>query len=136
MNDNSAFIDTNILVYTYSREDVYKRQKSIDALNDYDCIISTQVLNEFCNIGIKKFHFSDYDVRCCIDEILSVCNLALVNIGTIRQAVEVHQKYGFSFYDSLIVSSALECNCKFLLTEDLSDGQIIRSVMVKNIFTI
>ena len=37
------------------------------------------------------------------------------------------KKHKFSYWDSLIISSALENECEFLYTEDLQDGQIINS---------
>jgi len=54
MNAKTAFVDTNVWVYLYS--DTYPAQKraAFHAINDYECFISTQVLNEFCNICIKN----------------------------------------------------------------------------------
>jgi predicted nucleic acid-binding protein len=135
MNGNNAFVDTNILVYVYSREDSDKRQKAIDIFNSYDCVISTQVLNEFSNIAIKKLHLSIDDIQHIINEILAACDLAIVGSHTIRHALNIHGDYGFSYYDSLIVSSALECGCDLLLTEDLNDGQKINDMTIKNIFS-
>jgi predicted nucleic acid-binding protein len=135
MIGNYAFVDTNILVYVYSCEDPGKRQKAIDVFNNYNCIISTQVLNEFCNVGIKKLHLSTDDIQHILNEILAACDLAIVGPYTIRQALNIHGNYRFSFYDSLIVSSALECRCDFLLTEDLTDGQKINNMTIKNVFS-
>jgi predicted nucleic acid-binding protein len=39
----------------------------------------------------------------------------------------IADKYQYSFYDSLIISAALSCNCKTLYTEDMQDGQIIEN---------
>jgi predicted nucleic acid-binding protein len=45
--------------------------------------------------------------------------------STIIQACKVAERYGFSFYDSLIISAALECDCSILYSEDLNHSQII-----------
>jgi predicted nucleic acid-binding protein len=44
--------------------------------------------------------------------------------------LRVAKRYGFSFYDSLIVAAALENACGRLLSEDLQNGQIIDNVLI------
>jgi predicted nucleic acid-binding protein len=52
------------------------------------------------------------------------------------EALTIHEKYGYSYYDSLMVASALKQECQYLFSEDMSDGQVIeRSLTIKNIFT-
>jgi predicted nucleic acid-binding protein len=51
----SVFLDTNILVYLYSTTEPQKRSKSISVMTDYFCTTSTQALNEFNNVFIKKY---------------------------------------------------------------------------------
>jgi len=54
MKDESVFIDTNLIIYLYSKNDTEKQKQVINILSNYDCFVSTQVLNEFCNVAIKK----------------------------------------------------------------------------------
>ena len=44
---------------------------------------------------------------------------------TIFEACHLAARYQFSFYDSLILSAALECECSILYSEDMSHGQVI-----------
>jgi hypothetical protein len=44
-------------------------------------------------------------------------------------------RYGFSFRDALIVAAARRLGCAVLLTEDLSDGQDLGGLVVRNPFT-
>ena len=46
---------------------------------------------------------------------------------TVKEACKNAQKYKFSFYDSLIISAALECDCNILYSEDLHNGQLIEN---------
>ena len=46
---------------------------------------------------------------------------------TICKAVELKESYGYSYYDSLMLASALESDCDIILTEDMQDGQIIEN---------
>jgi len=38
---------------------------------------------------------------------------------------DLRLKYKFSYWDSLIIASALESGCGILYTEDMQDGQVI-----------
>ncbi|MDR1785672.1 MAG: hypothetical protein LBR23_04320 [Spirochaetaceae bacterium] len=48
--------------------------------------------------------------------------------------LELHKKHQFSFYDGLIVASAMECQCALLFSEDMQDGQVIQGVTITNPF--
>jgi predicted nucleic acid-binding protein len=133
MNDR-AFIDTNIFIYLYSTTDNQKKQKAISVLNDYDCLISTQVLNEFCNVARKKLNLSFEAIQESLNEILAACRLSLVNLTTIKQSLALQSRYGFSYYDSLILASALDNVCQYLLSEDLTNNQTIENLTIINPF--
>jgi predicted nucleic acid-binding protein len=47
--------------------------------------------------------------------------------STILEAFRIAERYGFSFYDSLIISAALESGCNTLYSEDMQHGQLIEN---------
>lgn len=49
------FVDTNILLYRYSNQDDKKQQIAGRLLETKHCVISVQVINEFCNVIRRKF---------------------------------------------------------------------------------
>jgi len=134
MSDSRVFIDTNIAIYAYSVGDVEKYQKSKDAINNNECFVSTQVLNEYCNVGIKKLHIPVSVIQDDINNILLNCSLVVVELDTIQHALALQGRFSFSYYDCLIVASALEAGCDYLFTEDLQDGQAIDGLTIRNIF--
>jgi len=136
MSDDRAFIDTNVFIYLYSGSvsDSGKRVQAYESLIKYDCQISTQVVNEFSNICIKKLKITANNIQNFIKQIYSYCDLAYIDEDTINKAIEIHSKYKYSYYDSLIIASAIECCCIYLISEDLADGQKIEGVTIKNIF--
>ncbi|MDR1113814.1 MAG: PIN domain-containing protein [Candidatus Margulisbacteria bacterium] len=134
MNAKKVFIDTNVLVYAYSAKDIVKKEKAIAVLNAYDCLVSTQVLNEFCNVCLKKLGFAAEIIQNIIEEVLNVCSCHIVDYETIKHALLLQANCGFSYYDCLIVASASECECQYLFTEDLTDQQVIDNVTIKNAF--
>ena len=129
MKDEKAFIDTNLIVYLYSKNDAKKQDKVIGTLSNYDCFISTQVLNEFCNVTIKKLEMQISEISKNIDEILDTCSLLAVRHNTIKKSLALNVGYGYSYYDCLIIASALEANCKYLFSEDMQHGQIIENTL-------
>jgi len=137
MSADKAFVDTNVLVYLYSgnTDESDKRRRAYEAIEQYNCQISTQVLNEFSNICIKKLKITKNKIRNLINQICSYCDLAYIDEETIDKALEIHEKYGCSYYDCLMLASALERNCIYLLSEDMTDGQVIEGTLtIKNIF--
>lgn len=124
MNDNS-FIDTNILVYCYTDDEPDKSKKALVVTDVPTSFISTQVLTELANTLKKKFDYAWNEVELTISEVSSDFNVYVNKPATIEQACRIADKYKFSFYDSLIISAALSCNCTTLFSEDMQHGQII-----------
>jgi predicted nucleic acid-binding protein len=52
----------------------------------------------------------------------------------LENAIAIKGRFGFHWYDSLIVSAALQAKCNVLYTEDLQDGQSIEGLQVVNPF--
>ena len=135
MNGDRAFLDTNLFVYLYSDSNELKKEQTIQTINKYERFVSTQVLNEFCNVCIRKLNLPISSVKDAINEIKDTCNLIIVDDATVITALEQQEKYKYSYYDSLMIASALESNCQCLLSEDMADGQIIEGKLtILNIF--
>jgi predicted nucleic acid-binding protein len=133
---DKVFIDTNVLIYLYSVDEPNKKQKAISVFDNYDCITSTQAINEFCNICIKKMRKNNKDIALAVNEIINICKLELIGMWeTINTALQLHNRYNYSYFDCLMLASALNSNCKCIFTEDMSDGQIINDKLkIINIF--
>lgn len=122
-----VFVDTNVFIYLYSEDEIRKQNISQKMIENYQCVISTQVLNEFSNVCLGKLKQSSNNVLLAVNEIINNCTVILVDEENIKEAIKIHKKYGYKYFDSLIISSALRSNCKYLFTEDLADGQIINN---------
>ena len=134
MNDR-AFIDTNVFIYLYSEDETHKQSISQKAVEKFECIISTQVLNEFGNVCIGKLNQPPEDVALAINEIIEQCTLLMIEKNTIMQALQIHKRYGYKYFDCLMIASALNAGCTYFITEDLSDGQIIdNKLTILNIY--
>ena len=127
MNDK-YFIDSNIFIYAKVEGDI-KHTKAKELLATFcegQTIISTQVINEFYN-ALTKYKVSDELIQTNIINIVKASFLSIITYSTIQSAWAVKSTYKYSFYDSLIIASALENNCTILYSEDLHHGQIIKN---------
>ncbi len=124
MNDK-IFIDTNILLYLLSN-DKAKKIISKDILRS-NHNISTQVLNEFSNISIKKFKLPIENIKEVINKISEETTIFIFSKNTIIDALRLKEKYKFQYYDSLILATALENGCAVLYSEDMQHNQIIEN---------
>lgn len=124
MNDN-IFFDTNIILYSYSLVSDQKNISAKQLIRNTSSIISTQVLQEICNVLIKKFTMDEISISTALLEINKNFNVKINNVETISKAVQIHFKYRYSYYDSLIISSALQNQCSILYSEDLQHNQKI-----------
>jgi predicted nucleic acid-binding protein len=126
MNDN-VFLDTNILVYSYSDTEIDKQIKARQIVSENTSFISTQVLQELSNVFNRKFNRNWIEIEEAINEVLQNNVVHTNSYLTIQQAIRIARQYKFSFYDSLIISAALESKCTALYSEDLNSGQLIDS---------
>ena len=135
MSEGKAFLDSNIFVYLYSEHEPEKRKAVLNAINRYTNTISTQVLNEFSNVCIRKLKLQNTAIKKAVNKICILCDVLTINESHVQSALDLREKYGYSYYDSLIIASALDGDCEYLLSEDMSDGQVIEGKLtIKNIF--
>ena len=131
----NVFIDSNIFIYIYSKTDPTKSELCKNYVIENDCYTSTQALNELSNVCIKKWNIDRQAIENAIDEIFSACKVCSIYEETIKKALCLHEKYRYSYYDSLMLASAIENGCEKIFTEDMQNGQLIENtLMIVNIF--
>lgn len=118
-----AFLDTNILVYAFSED---PRNVVAEQLLGQQNEISVQVVNEFANVARRKLGFSWVQIAEAIDAVRVLTSaIHPLDLAANTEAIRLAAQYGFSFYDALIVSSALRAKCDNLYTEDMQSGLVI-----------
>jgi predicted nucleic acid-binding protein len=140
MKTSRSFLDTNILVYSFIDGDKAKRTAARllvrTALEKHDAIISYQVVQEFLNVATRKPHppMTQVEAQLYLRKVLTPLCEVFPNSALYSDALSIADETGWSFYDSLVVSSALTAGCETLLTEDLQDGRTIRGLAIRNPF--
>jgi len=125
-NRNKVFIDSNVIIYVYSNSEKAKQQVARKIVKENYTVISTQVLQEMSNTLSRKYMLDYISIKKTLQECIFSNNEVYANHQqTILKACDIAARYHFSFYDSLIISAALENDCNTLYSEDLQHNQII-----------
>ena len=127
MKDKRTFIDSNILLYLFDSD--LKKKNFVTGLLTLGYTINTQVVNENVNVCLRKLKFSKEEAYSHGTNIMGIFNIVQIYPATIAYAYKISINYQLGFWDSLIVSTAIESKCKVLFSEDLNDGQIIEGTL-------
>lgn len=123
---DKIFIDTNILIYAVSRNSPKcEVARKLLLENTERITVSSQVIGEFINICDKKNIMAQEQAFSYAEEFMEVFSLSGIKKNDIKSAMGIKKRYKYSYWDSLIIASALENNCAVLYTEDLQHDQII-----------
>ena len=108
-----------------------KRKKNIarDLLirNFNAIILNVQILGEIFTVLERKTELTKQEVANITSYYAEMYEIVDYNKNTFYEAVNIKLKYGFNFFDSLIVASAITNNCSILYTEDLQHNQLIEN---------
>ncbi len=136
-----VFVDTKVHLYCYDERDPLKRRQAQQWLTwcweHNSGRISTQVLNEFYNNAITRFRttVSVHQARAEIRR-LRLWQPPHLDTYTVDGAWDLQDRYALSYWDALILSSAHQQGCSYLLTEDLQHGQRLDAVEILNPFLV
>lgn len=139
MKEDRIFVDANIVIYAYDTSNINKHQIAIKIIDDLwksgQGVLSTQVLQEFFVVITKKVP-QPLDISSAkgIVEDLLEWDVVINDGKSILEAIEIHQKHKYSFWDSMIINAAVSGGAGLLLSEDLSDGHIVEGVTIENPF--
>ena len=136
-----VFIDTNILLYALTKpkkkdkeKDLPKRVKSLELLtklyNEDDIVVSVQVLNELHFNMVRKFKIDDDMAFKAIQEnVFTIASVETLTAQIYTKAFQIRKQYNISYWDSLVVASALESGCTKLYSEDMQEGLVVDGVL-------
>jgi predicted nucleic acid-binding protein len=134
------FLDTNIFIYSFDSRSVVKAKRATElierALTARNGVTSYQVVQEFFNVARKRFDQPMTPDQA--EQYLSSVFRPLLTVNSSQalfsESLRLFGLYRFSWYDSLIVASALQAHCNVLYSEDLQHGQKINTLVINNPF--
>jgi predicted nucleic acid-binding protein len=131
MSAGKPFFDTNVLLYLLSAD---AKADQVESLLAVGGVVSVQVLNEFVSVAFRKLKMKWPEIREILATIRAICEVIPMTVETHETGLTIAERYGFSFYDSLILSAAIQAECRVVYSEDMQDGQIVQSVTIRNPF--
>ena len=136
---DSVFFDTNILVYAYDTHEPKKQQIAreliLSNVRNSRGWVSVQVFGEFFNVVTRKIKnpLSSAEAREAINH-LSLLNVVDMDMKLVSRAIDAHQKYQTTYWDSLIIATAELANCSTLFSEDFNTTQKYFNIAAINPF--
>ena len=131
------FIDSNVFIYAADSKNPVKRsiaRKLISvAVSSGGCKINVQVLNEFSSVAHRKLGLTIDEIKAYL-EMFRALTILPVPADVTEKGLDVMQRYGLQFYDSLLLVAASESGCSEFISEDLNDGQIYCGMKAVNPF--
>lgn len=131
-----VFLDTNVVVYSFDATAPQKRARARKILGGSGWFVSWQVVQEFANVALHRFEvpLRAGDLREYLDLVLWPGCRVFPSSGVFAKALEIHSRFQYRLYDSLIVASALAGGASILYSEDLQHGQMIGPLRIENPF--
>jgi predicted nucleic acid-binding protein len=134
------FLDTNVFVYCFDRSDRRKQERAdrlvSEAVADQLGVISTQVVQEFSNVALRKFRtpMTPAECRIYLEAVLTPLCEVFPTLSLYNEALRLHETTKLSFYDCLIIASAISAGCRILYSEDFQAEQVIDGLIIRNPF--
>ncbi|MBD2596152.1 PIN domain-containing protein [Nostoc spongiaeforme FACHB-130] len=129
-----CFVDSNIWLYRFilnssETSAVQKQQIATTVTSQENLLVSIQVINEVCANLIRKAGFDNSQIQNLIEDFSEGCEILPVSLETLQYAVKLRDRYLLSFWDSLIVASAVLGQASILYSEDMQDGLMIENAL-------
>jgi len=137
MSAEPQFVDTNVLVYLFDNDAPKKQSRARQLLENEaeDLVLSTQVLGEFYVTVTRKLAkpLAPRVARKAVDDLCAL-RVRSVRVELVQAAMRRSDASQLSYWDALIVETALDAGTAVLLTEDLQHGQVFDGLRVANPF--
>jgi predicted nucleic acid-binding protein len=129
------FLDSNIWIYALNQgQDAEKHRISNILATQTELYLSTQVINEVCVNLIKKAKFQENQIQNLIQGFYQIHQIVEIDLNILLKASTLRTKYLFSFWDSLIVASAMSVNANQLYSEDMQHSLMVEELQIINPF--
>lgn len=135
-----SFIDSNVLIYLFDKSNPEKRQIAdkicMDAVANRSGVISFQVVQEVLCVISSKLNppAPPAETHDFLSKTLMPLWRIMPSLELYQRTVDLQTRYRYGFYDSLILSAALEAGCETLFSEDMQPGQQIEKLTIVNPF--
>ena len=129
------FVDSNIWLYAFMDSTSSKHEKALQLLDNNEIVLSTQVVNEVCANLLRKASYTEPEIQQTIENFQARYSILIVTTDIIRQASVLRTSYRLSYWDSVVIATAMSAKCTIVYSEDMQNGQRIGNLLtIKNPF--
>jgi predicted nucleic acid-binding protein len=76
---------------------------------------------------MTKYKHAHDEIILCMNEIIEQVKVMPLSLETFKHCIAIKEKHGYSWWDSLVLTSALENNCTIVYSEDMQHNQVIEN---------
>jgi predicted nucleic acid-binding protein len=132
------FIDTNVLLYSISRDpaEARKRDVAVAIVETDELALSVQVLQEFYVQATRATRPDavPHDIAVGLVRTWLRFKVQEMTLPVMLGALEIKAIYRLSYWDAAIVAAARALGCRELLSEDMGHGRDIEGITITNPF--
>ncbi len=134
----SCFADTNLIVYTIDPREPDKRRRMKDFLNRiinrHTLVLSPQGLNEcYRVVTVKRDLMPRNQARLFVYALSEFC-VAGYDFEVTQKAWQIEERYGFGWWDCMLLATASLAHCDVFLSEDMKHEQKVDGLVILNPF--
>jgi predicted nucleic acid-binding protein len=87
--------------------------------------LSTQILGELFHVLTRKKIATRTEAVEILSDLMDTFPILDIDLPKVSKALEINARYGYTYWDSLILATALLGDCSVIYTEDMHHDQLI-----------
>ncbi len=127
------FLDTNVVIYGLDPRDPERQARCAawlsQAAQTNSLTICPQVCNETRSVAVRKLKISPREAHRAVLGLLPWCT-APYGAEEIREAVRLVERWRLSWWDGLLIASALAAGCDYFITADAQSAPVIEGLRI------
>jgi predicted nucleic acid-binding protein len=128
-----CFVDSNIWIYAATRAEEVppdtRHEAARHLIESIEPDLPVQVINEVSINLIRKFKFSEAHIQTLIRSFYQKYTVYPLDADILLKASTLRTRYRFSFWDSIVVGTALQHQCRILYTEDMGNKLTVNDTL-------
>jgi predicted nucleic acid-binding protein len=124
---DKILVDTNLWIYLYGSNPEAKRRRVEQLIqqNFERVILSTQILGELYHVVTRKGFQTQESARDIVVEMVATFPVSEIATANVLEALRIHEIYNYSYWDSLVIATAVLTDCATLYSEDMQHNQSV-----------
>jgi len=131
-------MDTNILIYSIDSQAGERHLRAMEIMQEMmnsDCVLTLQSLAEFFNASTRKGKMPKQEAMAQINDWMLLFPIAHAVPTTLKMAMKAVQEHQFSFWDAMILETAVQAGVDHLFSEDMQHNQTWKGMVIENPFS-